>query len=77
MEININRKKTEVDITGCVPVSNRLLTWRLRDAVVNTEGIYKFGPWPQIKEQFHVFKIQWSILISFLLGSIYQVIIQR
>ena len=55
MEININgqKKKTEVDRTGCVPVSNGLLTWRLRDAVVNTEIIYKFGPWPQIKEQFH------------------------
>lgn len=38
------RKKTEVDRTGCVPVSNGLLTWRLRDAVVNTEIIYKFGP---------------------------------
>lgn len=35
-------------------VSNGLFTWRLRDAVVNIERIYKFVPWPQIKEQFHL-----------------------
>lgn len=47
------RKKTEVDTTGCVQVPNRS-AWRLRDKVVNIEKIYKFGTWPQIKEQFHV-----------------------
>lgn len=55
MDINVNGwKTTEVDRMGCVQASNGLLTWRPRYGVVNIRRIYKFGSWPQIKEQFHV-----------------------